>query len=617
MRFRMRLQWSLKLRLILGFACITLLFLAVTVYTIRQMDGIKASGKQQELKAELQIQALDLKGTAQEVKDIASGLMISRSPTFIAKYQDIRPVFQDKITKLADTAVTDEQIKWRSQLIMASTDYLNMFDQAVNVITDSSLKEIEIKKNTEYLYQQTQEQRDKIFTLVNHFYDAFSKDAHDASAASAQLMDKTRLTLYLLSLAVLLLAVGLTVYIAVAFHRSMRKLQSAVAVMAEGNLSHMIETDSADELGMLSRDFNRMVERVRGMIGTLQELGASLSGHSSQFLHFSKDTAAANANIVQAIGEISAGADQQAGQAEKSSGIMEELDKEIGYIWHAAQSMQETSLASAITTRTGQESLSSLEKASGETENAIMMVQEVMSSLSARSGQINTIAATILDIAARTNILALNAAIESARAGAGGRGFAVIAEEVRILSQQTGESSRHVAVITDGLSKEMARLDDYLTATRQSLQNQNQRMADSLQAFNAIHAAMENVAESIAVVHGNVDAVRRKNSTLTESLQQVAAVAQETAAGVVHVESAATAQDSAIRQIALQAVDMNRLSEDLFRQLNQFIIEKNGQQSDERSDLVCLDDTGCQETAVWPWRLLIRRKRQVLKEKRA
>jgi methyl-accepting chemotaxis protein len=571
---RLNLRFTLKLRLMIGFAAITVVFLSVAVINTQQVGRIKTSSETQRTKVGLQIQALELKGAAQDIKDIASGLMISRTTAFIDKYKEARPTFQEKVAKLGDTAVTEEQLKWRSQLIMASTDYLNMFDQAVTIITDPSLKDIDIQKNTEYLYQETQQQRDKIFTLVDQFYTDFTKQADEAVLSSHELMDQTQTMMNLSSIAVLVMAAAIASFIIFAFGRSIRKLQSAVSVISRGDLSHKINSPSKDELGELSRDFDIMVDKVRDMVSRIKTVATSLSEHSGQFQRFSKETASANSNILLAINEIADGADQQAHQSERSSSIMEELELEIGNIWSSAEAMRETSRASELNTQAGRETMTALKQASAETEQMLQRVQQAMSTLSSRSSQIGRIVGTISDISTQTNILSLNAAIEAARAGSYGKGFSVIAEEVRVLSQQTGESSRDIATIITGLTEEISRLEENLSASQTMLMNQNSKVEQSLHSFTAIYDSMVEVSTQANDVHEKVNVVRSKNNELIDSFQHVAAIAEETAAGVEEVSSTSTEQDASIRHIAAQADDINGLSRELFLQLESFIVHE-------------------------------------------
>ncbi|WP_438447978.1 methyl-accepting chemotaxis protein [Gorillibacterium sp. sgz5001074] len=568
-------RFTLKTRLIASFTLITLVFAGVALYNSTLLGRIHSASEEQQSKTELQLKALEFKGTAQDIKDIASGLMISRKPEFVDKYKAKRPVFQQTVKDIADTAVTEEQLKWRSQLIMASTDYLNMFDQAVSILSDKSLKEIDVQKNTEYLYEETQKQRDKIFELVDKFYQDYSKDAAEATGVAKKKIDTARSVMNAATWFVLLLSGAIAAVIILSFTRKINRLQAAVATIAKGDLSHTIGSGSGDddELGQLSRDFDSMVEKVRTMLSHTKSIAASLSEQSGRFERFSGDTATANSHILTAVHEIAQGADQQAKHAEDSSSIIEELDAEMSVIWEAAEAMRQTNATAEGNTRIGKSSMADLQAAAGETARTIAQVRSAISHLGASSKQIDRIVNSITEISAQTNILALNAAIEAARAGAQGRGFSVIAEEVRVLSQEAGDSSKSISQTIGSLQKQIAELERSIQEAQEVLENQDGQVMRTLRSFQAIEESMQEVTSRIDSIYDKLEGAKERNRMLVGKVQHVAAVAEETAAGVQEMTSTSIEQDASIRRIAEQAQEIREYSESLFREISQFRVE--------------------------------------------
>lgn len=568
---------TLRLKLIAGFGCILLIFLAVVSNNILQVRKINSSFNVQSAKMDLKLKALELKVAVQDIKDISSGIMISRKTEFVERYQKKRPEFQQMIIEIGETAVTPDQLKWRSQLIMASTDFLNSFDQAVAIIQDKNLKEVDIQKNTEFLYNQSQQQRDAIFALVDNFYTDYSKDADRAVEDSLSLMKHTQTLMLLAGISVLLVSMIVSSLIIVHFGKSIRKLLSAVVYISKGDLSHKINSRSRDELGELSRGFDNMADHVSGMLARIKEIAGSLSGHSQEFHRFSQETAAVNTNIVRAIEEISVGADQQAQQSERSSSLIHGLDEEINGIRQHSGTMEDTSKEAEANIRSGTESVDALRLAAGQTEAMADKVMQTMNTLSASSARIGKIVQTITDISAQTNVLSLNAAIEAARAGAAGKGFSVIAEEVRVLSQQTNDSSKDIAHIIETLQHQMNELEEHMSGTRKVLDIQQHKVEETLAAFSSIQGSMNDVSEQIVRIRSQADSAQSRNNELVQSVQVVAAVAEETAAGVQEVNSASLQQDESIRYIAGRADDINKLSMQLFEEISKFKTEsENG-----------------------------------------
>ncbi|OXM84315.1 methyl-accepting chemotaxis protein [Paenibacillus rigui] len=574
---------SLKVKLLSGFSVMLILFLGVALYNLQQVNNIKAHLSEQNEKVELKLMALELKEMVQELNIIASGLEISKKVEYIPKYNEKRKVFDGMIKKIGDTATTPEQIKWRSQLISLTVDYTNTFDVAAKLVQENKLPQADLDRNMEYLYNESQKYMGDIFNNVDQFYIAYSKDAEVAVAATQSMLNHTVIVMLIASVIVLISSVAIAYLLLRSFIHPIQKLQHAVRLMASGDLRNKINSRSTDELGKLSRDFDHMIDQVRAMLSNTQTIASSLTEHSKTFHSFSGATASANADIIRAIQEISAGADQQANYSEQSSYIITELEHEIETISEFTNTMQRKSREAAFNTHTGSASMEALKEASSLSQEVLAKVYSAMEGLSASSAQINKIVNTITDISQQTNVLALNAAIEAARAGVHGRGFSVIAEEVRQLSLQTNQSSKSIASIIVSLQNQTQSLESSLFEARASFDQQKGKMNDSIDAFQQIRGSMDELSSHIEQIHQQIASAKERNSRLVESVQFVASIAQETAAGVEEVNSTSIQQDAAIQQIASQADDIQILSQKLFQEISRFQIggvSKEGEQGE-------------------------------------
>ncbi|WP_240418871.1 methyl-accepting chemotaxis protein [Paenibacillus periandrae] len=563
---------SLKLKLMLGFAGMLVLFLGMALYNLQQVNDIKIQLSQQNDKVELKLMALELKEMVQELNIIASGLEISKKADYIPKYNEKRAIFDKMIKRVGDTATTPEQAKWRSKLISLTVDYTNTFDVAAKLVQENKLTADDLNKNMEYLYNESQTLMGDIFVNVDQFYVAYSKDAENAVANTQQLLNNTVTMMLICSIIVVISSIAIAFLLISSFVKPIKRLQHAVHAMANGDLRNKINSHSKDELGALSNSFDHMTDQVRSMLAHTQEIALSLSEHSKMSQGFSGSTANVNADIVRAIQEISTGAEQQASHSEQSTHIIAELGQEIELISGLSKAVHERSNEAAFNTHTGSNSMEALRSASQISESILDKVHQTMTSLSASSVQINKIVNTITDISQQTNVLSLNAAIEAARAGVHGRGFSVIAEEVRQLSLQTNDSSKSIASIIHSLLAQTKDLELYIEEARKSFILQNGKMNESVEAFQEIRSSMDALSQDINQIQSQIVLAQKKNESLIDSVQIVAAIAQETAAGVEEVTSSSIQQNAAIQQIASQADDMMLLSQKLFNEVNRFQI---------------------------------------------
>ncbi|MBA2943966.1 methyl-accepting chemotaxis protein [Paenibacillus sp. CGMCC 1.16610] len=580
---------TMRAKLIVSFSGVLLIFLAVAYFNLHQVSQIKQHMNDQNDKVELKVMALELKEMVQDMNIIASGLEISKKPEYIFKYNAKRQPFNDYIKKIGDTASTPDQLKWRSQLIQASVDYINNFDSAAKMIqvnNGTSTKDLEI--NLMYLYNESQDLKTVIFDLVDKFYLTYAESADQAIVSSTKALDSTSLVMMYASIIVLVITVLIAFFLIRSFIRPIQKLQKAVSLIAAGDLTHTINATSKDELGQLSQSFDHMIRQVRHMLYATKQIASSLSDHSHEFHRFSQLTASANTDILKAINEISHGADEQAIQTESSSLIITELEAEIRDITAYTYELIKASDEAAAGTLQGTGYVRALKASSEQSQEVLHKVDAAMQTLAASSKQIGAITRSITEISTQTNVLALNAAIEAARAGVHGRGFSVIADEVRQLSQQTNDSSKTISGITQALQKQIQELQSSLLEAKDSAVTQNHRVADTLSSFESIEHSMTGIKEQIEHIHLKIEQARSKNDQLVGSVQFVAAIAQETAAGVEEVNSTSIQQDASIRRIAEESDDILALADRLFAEISKFqIIETdeemaNGQDSADK-----------------------------------
>jgi len=565
-------QLTLQVKLMLSFAVLLVIFASVSVYHRNQVNGIHDQVLHQNREMSKQQLALELKIKTNEIDAIKSGFLISKDEGLIGKFEASQKEFYTLVEQIADTASNADQRKWSAKLKNTSTEYTATFGSAVDIVRNKSLTPTEMSGQLAKLHELSQVHKEYIFELVDQFNQAYAQDVQAAIAGSNAYVDSS-LHASLLSLSVVLLvSITVAAILIRSFVKPIRRLQEAVKRIAEGDLSHSINQDSRDELGMLSRDFDHMVEQVRLMLANTKRIASTLSVQSETFREFSGSTATVNRDIVRAIEEISVGSEQQARHTESSSAAISELSAQIRDMASLTNEVQRKSREAAFNTYTGTESMEGLQTSARHSEAVLQQVFAAMDTLSASSTRIGQIVNSITDISTQTNVLALNAAIEAARAGVHGRGFSVIAEEVRLLSGQTNESSKQVGSIVKTLTRQIQELETSLEEARHSLAAQNSKMAQSSTAFQDIRLSMDELAGHIGLIHERIEAAEGKNNELVRSVQHVAAIAQETAAGVEEVNASSLRQDAAIHRIAQEADDMMILAQRLFDEINEFKI---------------------------------------------
>ncbi|MGG1597954.1 methyl-accepting chemotaxis protein [Paenibacillus naphthalenovorans] len=563
---------SMKTKLIMTFSFITLLFAGVSVFNLWQVDSIMQHLQYQNEQTDKQKLALQLKQQANSLASIYAAYVLTKKPELIDTYNKEKEEFLRSVERMALTASNADERNWSAKLTNTSKEFAGTFDKAQQIVMNSSLQPQEMDLQLKSAHNESELFKDYIFEHVDLFNEAYNQYALTAvSSTHRQLNDSARFAVITTLLVTIISSITAFLLIR-SFMKPIQRLQHAVMQVAEGDLRHKINSSSSDELGRLSQSFDEMIDRIKEMLSNTQTVASSLSRHSRSFHEFSRETAAANKDIVRAIQEISSGSEEQARFSENSAYIITETTREIRQITEYTVMMQRKSKEASSNTHTGSQVMEGLKSAAEQSEKVLHQVYLTMETLSRSSARIGKIVGSITEISAQTNVLALNAAIEAARAGVHGKGFSVIADEVRQLSAQTNESSKTITRIVQTLQAQISEMEASLNEMKLSFENQTGKINESMDAFMDIRLSMDELSDHIEQIHTLVSAAEDKNSKLASSVQHIAAIAQETAAGVEEVNSASQHQDSAIHRIASQSDDILSLAQQLFDEINRFKI---------------------------------------------
>lgn len=567
-----RLFGTMKARLVIGFTCIVLISSLVAWYNLSNIRHIKQEMTYQNAQMDRKIATLELKQRLEDASPIATAIMVEHNPDKVALLAEKKAAFLGNLNNLALEARTAEEKAFAAEVLAGAHAYFANIEKALKILNDPNVDPMDLLDQTDAMNIESQTQKQSIVRLIDESYIAFTQNIANAVLASNKMVDSTVRISSLAIAFVILFSIALAYFIVRSFTKPIRRLQLAVHRIAEGDLRHQLNEKSTDELGQLSHSFDNMIVKVSEMLGHSRKIALSLADYSHSFEDFSKLTAVANSEIIRSIEEISHGAEQQAELSEKSATLIYELDTEMNEIAKYTNIMKKSGTMALENTQAGTTSVVSLKEAAEHSDLKMDQVNNTMEKLAESSAQIEKIVHTITEISTQTNVLALNAAIEAARAGVHGKGFSVIAEEVRLLSSETKASASHIARIINSVQLQMKEVKQQMHEARMSIHSQNIKVSETLESFQFIDASTLEISAQMEQISLKVEQVKQKNNRLNATLQTVAGIAEETAAGVQEVNSSSQHQDTAIRKIAEQAVEMNGLSQELFAEIDQFII---------------------------------------------
>jgi len=374
------------------------------------------------------------------------------------------------------------------------------------------------------------------------------KEADSAIGHVNQATQSTKIWMVVMMLAGLTISTILAWLASNAIAKPLQKLAQNAEQVASGDLRVNIELDSKDEVGQLGASFERMINSLREMIGTLTDTSAQISQSSSVM---SIDAA-----------KMSSGAEDVASQAITVATASEEMSTTSGDIAQncqmAAESAKRANEAAAHGASVVEESISVMRRIAAKVQSTAATVD----TLGQRSDEIGVIVGTIEDIADQTNLLALNAAIEAARAGEQGRGFAVVADEVRALAERTTRATREIGQMIKAIQLDTK---SAVSAMDEGVAEVEQGTTEAARSGEALLRIQEEINAVTMQVHQIATAAEEQTATTSEissSIQQITTIAGDT------VESS--------RNTASSSSLLSRLSEELQKLVGQFKLSEDG-----------------------------------------
>lgn len=354
--------------------------------------------------------------------------------------------------------------------------------------------------------------------------------------------------------------------------KPMNQLTKISDRVAEGDLSvEQVRTkNQKDEVGKLATSINKMVVNLQALVKQVQMTSEQVASSAEQLLASSEQSSHSTEEVTRTIHQLAVGAENQVQSIEETANIIQQIAASSHQIAINSEDSLKTANTATEKALEGNKALEISVTQMNSIHQSVNGLATVVKGLGEHSKEIGQIVDVITGIAEQTNLLALNAAIEAARAGEHGKGFAVVADEVRKLAEQSADSAKQISNLITVIQGETDKAVHSMEETTNEVEGGIQLVNSAGTSFKEIQMSIDKVTEKIKEVSQAVDGMAYATNRVVSSANMVKEVANKASFGTQNVSAASQEQLASMEEITASAQSLTKIADELHNQIGKF-----------------------------------------------